>query len=337
MLSVNQVIPDFEVKDIYENVINNEVLTGKYTILFFFPNTFKPTCTKECEIISEYYEEFKKICAEDFLLIGVADVSNEELKKFVEENKFKGIYISDQKKELSNKFVITVEKNKIKRSTFILDRWTRIRHSYYDIVKEDLENHLKNLKESFKLIVKSDNSLDSNIEIRRSKRGYLDKKLDEEKIYKLFEAAHLAPSCFNNQPWKYILISDEKILEEIYENIPEGNYWIKYAPTIVAVYSNKEDDCDLSNGREYFMFDTGMSVGLLMIQAAKMGILTHAIAGFKPKKIKKILDIPEKSVLITLISIGYPGSSEKLSEDHKKTEKSPRDRKDLSTVLKIYK
>jgi nitroreductase len=76
-----------------------------------------------------------------------------------------------------------------------------------------------------------------------------------------------------------------------------------------------------------------MAVGNLMLQATGMGLIAHPIAGFDPVKVKEILGIPEDYTLITLVVIGRPGDSEKLSEKHRETELGPRDRKEITQVL----
>lgn len=334
MLAFNQRIPDFETKDINGNLFTNNDLKNSYSLIYFFPNVFSSTCTKQCEIIKEQYNHLKSFGV-DVNIVGIADVSETELKDFVNKYELKGIFIADQDKSISKKFIITVENNKIKRSTFLLDRWTRLRKSYYEVEKENLENHITEMINDIKSIIDEDLTIDYNISFRRSWRSYSDKKIPEKELIRLIEAAHLAPSCFNNQSWRFQIITDKKILENIYTAIPEGNYWVKYAPALIAVYSTKDDDCVLSNNRDYYLFDTGMATGFLMLQATKMGLLTHAIAGFKPKKIKKMLDISEKATLITLITVGYYGNNEKLSNNHKTDEKSERDRNDLSNVFII--
>lgn len=174
--------------------------------------------------------------------------------------------------------------------------------------------------------------LNPHIESRRAKRALSTKPVSKEVLALLLQAAHLAPSCFNNQPWRFIVIDDAKLLKAIKEEMPGGNYWTKPAPVIVAVMSRRDLDCTLSDERDYFLFGCGMAVGNLMIQATQMGLIAHPIAGFNPVKTKEILDIPEDYVLITLVIVGYPGNIDQLSEKHQEIELGERDRKPLSEV-----
>jgi nitroreductase len=171
------------------------------------------------------------------------------------------------------------------------------------------------------------------IRARRAKRALSTKAVPEEAITLLIRAAHLAPSCFNSQPWRFIVITDKNLLEAIKETMPEGNYWTKPAPAIIAVTSHRDLDCKLSDGRDYFLFGCGMAVGNLMIQATQLGLIAHPIAGFNPVKTKDLLSIPKDYVLITLVIVGYPGDADQLSEKHREIELGERGRKPLPEVM----
>jgi len=182
---------------------------------------------------------------------------------------------------------------------------------------------------------KETKSLNETIRNRRSNRAISEEEVTEEELEKLLMAAHLAPSCFNNQPWRLIPVLQSRKLEKIKESLSGGNYWAKKAPTIIAVVSRRELDCDLSHGRVYYRFDCGLAVENLLLQATDMGLVAHPIAGFNPEETRKILKIPEKFELITLIVVGNPGSPEHLSEKHRRVEKGERERQPLDKVVSM--
>ncbi|MFB6215338.1 MAG: nitroreductase family protein, partial [Candidatus Bipolaricaulia bacterium] len=62
---------------------------------------------------------------------------------------------------------------------------------------------------------------------RRSKRAISEEELTETDLKSLARAAHLAPSCFNNQPWRFVLVEEPAKLDRIKESLPGGNYWAK--------------------------------------------------------------------------------------------------------------
>ena len=171
------------------------------------------------------------------------------------------------------------------------------------------------------------------IENRRAKRALSDRPIPRDTAETLLRAAHLAPSCFNSQPWRMIAVDDANTLSAIKNAMPGANYWTGPCPLIVAVASRRDLDCTLSDSRDYFLFGCGMAVGSLMIQATAMGLIAHPIAGYKPAAVKEILEIPAEYTLITLVIVGYPGDADQLSDKHREIELGPRDRKPLANVV----
>ena len=172
------------------------------------------------------------------------------------------------------------------------------------------------------------------IETRRAKRALSDRSIDRETAETLLRAAHLAPSCFNNQPWRLIAVDDPDALTAIKGAMPGANYWTGPSPLIVAAASRPDLDCTLSNKRDYFLFGCGMAIGNLMLQATEMGLIAHPIAGFNPTQAKEILGIPEDYTLITLVIVGHPAEDlSGLSDKHREIELGPRNRRLLEEVV----
>lgn len=138
---------------------------------------------------------------------------------------------------------------------------------------------------------------------RRAFRSLEPVEITEALIKDLAEATRLAPSCFNNQPWRFIFVHDTEVLKSMREALSEGNKWAYSASLIIAVFSQKEDDCVIRD-REYHQFDCGLGAGFLILRATELGLVAHPIAGYSPKKTKEILGIPEEYQVITLIIVG---------------------------------
>jgi peroxiredoxin/nitroreductase len=342
-------LPYFNLKNENEEDFDFYCIRGKYTVLYFFPKAFTSGCTKETDGFAEKKDLFlnfdRQISKKDVFgasnikdsistevqIIGVSPDKPEKLKKFIEsENAFFHM-LSDPDKEFAKSLDAIKSNGGIKRSTFILDRWGRIRKSFYNV---KVDGHVEKVIEALKDIIERDLQIDEDLYYRRSFRSFSQEKVPKLELEQLIKTAHLAPSCFNNQPWRYHIIEDEKKLKEFHDAIPDGNYWIKHAPAVIVVYGKVDDDCDLSDNRQYLLFDIGLSVGLILKQATKMGILTHPIAGFSPSKVKKILNIDEENIIVTVIPAGYPGNIDYLNEKHVEAEKSERERKDISEILK---
>jgi nitroreductase len=118
----------------------------------------------------------------------------------------------------------------------------------------------------------------------------------------------------------------------MHDTLSPGNVWAKYASMIIAVFSKKEDDCVI-NDREYFLFDTGMATGSLILRAIELGLVAHPIAGFSPKKTREILSIPDDYNVITLIIVGKHSkkinpilSDKQVEAEKKRPERIPLDK-----------
>ena len=141
------------------------------------------------------------------------------------------------------------------------------------------------------------------IKERRAYRSIIPVEITEDLIKDLAGSAGFAPSCFNNQPWRFVFVHDPEVLKSMYEALSQGNEWAHAASLIIAVFSKKEDDCMIRD-REYHQFDCGLGAGFLIMRATELGLVAHPIAGYSPKKTKEILGIPEEYQVITLIIVG---------------------------------
>jgi len=176
------------------------------------------------------------------------------------------------------------------------------------------------------------------IELRRAYRSLDPVVFSREMIDDLAECARLTPSCFNNQPWNYVFVTDEDQLQNLFGCLSRGNEWIHKASMIAAVYGFKDKDCVVKE-REYFLFDIGMSVGFILLRATEMGLVAHPIAGFNEECVKETLGIPMDARMITLINFGKKSDTLNpvLSDGQKLAEKERPPRKELSEFVHIDK
>ena len=171
------------------------------------------------------------------------------------------------------------------------------------------------------------------IEVRRAKRALSEKKIPPEVVGRIMTAATYAPSCFNHQSWRFLVVLEEEGLMKIHKALPDANYWVKKAPMVVVVATKPELDCRLSDRRDYALFDCGLATENLVLQSVKEGLYAHPIAGFNPIKVKESFSIPENFIVITLVAVGYPGDDTFLNEKHKQLEHDPRIRNPESEVI----
>jgi glutaredoxin-dependent peroxiredoxin len=172
--------------------------------------------------------------------------------------------------------------------------------------------------------MEKDNGIIQEITERRSYRGLSSQTVSPEIIERLMDAANLAPSCFNRQPWRYISIKSKEGLTKVQKGLNRGNNWAMKAPLFILVTTKDEFDCKNDDGRNYAEFDTGMSVFSLLLQAEHEGLLAHPIAGYDQDLLKKEFEIPEDIRLLTLIVLGYKGNTESLNDKQLESENGPR-------------
>lgn len=299
---------------------------GQYVVLYFYPRAGSPGCTREAQEFSARLGEFEKL---DAAVLGVSPDKPEVQARFVEAKGLKVRMLSDPELELARALGAVDGQGKLLRSTFLIDRAGAVR---WEWPKVRVAGHVDDVLDRLKQLHAADREINPLIAARRAWRAISSEPISREAITKLIEAAHLAPSCFNNQPWRFVVATGQE-LEQVKAALPGGNYWAKPAPAIIAVASHRDLDCKLSDNRDYFLFGCGMAVGNLMVQATQMGLVAHPIAGYDPLKVKEALAIPEDYVLITLVVVGKPGDPGTLSEKHREIELGPRERKPLEEVL----
>lgn len=168
---------------------------------------------------------------------------------------------------------------------------------------------------------------------RRALRGLSDRSVDQGVVRRLFEAAVLAPSAANKQPWRFVAVQEAGLLEGLRATFTEGNYWAKKAPLVVAAWTHLDYDIRNPDGRDFALFDLGQAVFAFQVQAQAEGLVTHPIAGFDMPQAAALLGLPEGSQLVALIIVAHPGTDEHLGEKHKDAEHAPRSRKHLDEVV----
>lgn len=170
------------------------------------------------------------------------------------------------------------------------------------------------------------------IEKRRAYRAYSTETLDKETLVRLAEAAHMAPSSANNQPWRIVTVVDPKQLDRLKETLSGGNYWAKKAPAIAAFVTDARWSMRLAN-RDYAFFELGMAAMAYQVQAVSEGLVVHPMAGFNVDEAKNVLGIAEDMTLEILMAVGKPGDIEELNEKHRESEQGPRQRKPLDQIM----
>ena len=158
---------------------------------------------------------------------------------------------------------------------------------------------------------------------RKSVRNFLDTPVEREKIILCLEAARLAPSDTNSQPWKFIAVDDRDTKNKLCDSAFSGLYFInsfcKTAPVIIAVISEKSKFLarigGMFRGTQFYLIDIGITCEHLVLEAEDLGLGTCWIAWFNENAVKSVLNIPRDKKVDILIALGYY-SKDSLGSEH---------------------
>jgi len=144
------------------------------------------------------------------------------------------------------------------------------------------------------------------IRARKSTRKYREDPIPEEALNRILEAARLAPSGKNLQPWKFIIVKDQGLKDRLAE-ASIRQYFMAKAPLIIVACAFP-DDCYERMGRymKSWPVDVAIAVEHMMLQAQEEGLGTCWIGAFEESEVKAVLDVPEYVRVLALTPLGYP-------------------------------
>jgi len=153
---------------------------------------------------------------------------------------------------------------------------------------------------------------------RQSVREYLDKAVEREKIESCLEAARLAPSANNSQPWSFIVIDDLKLKEAVarktFNRVISFNRFSLQAPALILLLSERPSFFSrigsILKDKQFSLIDIGITAEHLCLQATEEGLGTCMLGWFNEKGVKKLVNIPPQIRVELIITIGYPMSDE---------------------------
>ena len=148
---------------------------------------------------------------------------------------------------------------------------------------------------------------------RQSVRRYAGTPVEPDKLNQCLEAARLAPSASNSQPWSFVVVDQEPLRTEVaratFSDIKLINKFTLQAPVMVVVVLEKAKLITrlamMVKKKEWPLIDIGIAAEHFCLQAAELGLGTCMIGWFEDDKIKKLLQIPTDKSIGLLISVGY--------------------------------
>jgi nitroreductase len=153
----------------------------------------------------------------------------------------------------------------------------------------------------------------------------------------LFEAARWAPSCYGDQPWKYILFNkqDATAFSAALNCLSVGNQdWAMDASILILVCANKNFNHNGEPNR-FHQYDTGAASENICLQASSMNLSAHQMGGFDIKKAKALADVPDEFEILSFIAVGSILERSKMNESQEEREVAGRKRKPLEEVYNI--
>jgi nitroreductase len=182
------------------------------------------------------------------------------------------------------------------------------------------------------------------IKNRRSIRHYRPDLVDEKTVNSILEAAHWAPSWSNNQCWRFIIVSDNRIKTQVADTLTKikiddemlenaGATAIKQAPLLIVVCAEKgqagyntDGTTTTDKGKYWFMFDVALAVENLTLAAQASGLGTVIIGGFDSVEVERLLGVPDGFAVVTMTPLGYPEEKGQISPRKKLGEVTYKDK-----------
>jgi nitroreductase len=138
---------------------------------------------------------------------------------------------------------------------------------------------------------------------RRSIREFTDEALDEKEIEAILEAGRWAPSGLNNQPWRFVLISDEAVRKEI-SKMTEYSEILNHAPLLIAVFL----DIQQSYNRGKDLQAVGACLQNMYLAAHSLGLGSVWVGEILNRRedVERALGVPEQFELMAVQAVGHP-------------------------------
>jgi nitroreductase len=184
-------------------------------------------------------------------------------------------------------------------------------------------------------VAAADHTIHDLVRRRWSPRSFADRPIEPGVLRSLFEAARWAPSAGNGQPWSFIIADrfrDPAGFAQMLALLnPSNQTWAQHAPVLAIGVTQRVRD----EGKEarHALYDLGMAVENLVLQAVDLDVLAHQMAGFDFQRARQVYGIPAAHEAIVAIALGYQGHHSSLPEDLRAREAAERRRKPLSSFV----
>lgn len=141
---------------------------------------------------------------------------------------------------------------------------------------------------------------------RYSVRSYKDQPVEEDKLLAVLEAARLAPSGSNRQPWRFVVVRDVQRRQEMMAAC-KGQKFIGQAPVVIAAVGLMPDrvmSCDVPGDP----VDVAIAIDHMTLAAFELGLGTCWVGAFDQDAVRNVLEIPADHKVIEVLALGYPAA-----------------------------
>lgn len=148
---------------------------------------------------------------------------------------------------------------------------------------------------------------------RQSDRAFIPgKRIEREVLERIVEAARLAPSACNGQPWHFTVVTDEAALPEYAKAVASlgMNKFVKDAAALVLITHEPTNitsrlGCGIKD-KDFPMMDLGIATAYMTLAAEDEGVGSCILGWFDEKRVKELAAIPQKRRLMLIVALGYP-------------------------------
>lgn len=149
---------------------------------------------------------------------------------------------------------------------------------------------------------------------RQSCRNYLDKPVEKEKLVKCIEAARIAPSACNSQPWYFVVVNNKELAKKV-AMCTQDKIMNKFTSECQSFIIIVEESGNLTSRagalmkqQDYRAIDLGIATEHLCLAATEQDLGTCILGWFNEKELKKLLNISKLKRIRLVVAIGYPGT-----------------------------
>ncbi|HEY3327813.1 MAG TPA: nitroreductase family protein [Novimethylophilus sp.] len=162
------------------------------------------------------------------------------------------------------------------------------------------------------------------------------KAVSREQISALLEAARWAPSCYGDQPWRFIVWdrnTDAASWQRAFDCLAPGNQsWVKNAPLLMLTVADSLFNHN-SQPNRWAQYDTGAAAENFCLQAEALGLMAHQMGGFDADKARATFGVPLQFMPMAMVAVGYPADPVTFTPEVAERETAPRKRRELGELF----